>query len=70
MLCIEWCCVCVQVSHWAEELLLIQEEMQQVLETFQYWVDWWESQIRQHTGLSPDMVEGLLAYAIKQASLQ
>ena len=41
-----------------------------VLETFQYQADWWESQIRQRTGLSPDTMEGLSAYAIKQASLR
>ena len=49
---------------------MIQEEMWWVLETFQYQADWWESQIRQRTGLSPDTMEGLSAYAIKQASLR
>ena len=55
--------------HWAEELLA-QEEMCQVLETFQYQANWWESQARRRTGLSPEMTEGLSAYACKQAALR
>ena len=66
---IEWCHVQAQAFHWAEELLLIQEEMQWVLETLWYQADWWESQNGQGTGLSPDMIEEFLAYASKQASL-
>lgn len=56
--------------HWAEELLLAQEEMRRVLETFQYQTNWWESQARRRTGLSPEMTEGLSAYACKQAALR
>ena len=56
--------------HWAEELLHTQEEMCRVLETFQYQANWWESQARRSTGLSPEMTEGLSAYACKQAALR
>ena len=67
---IEWCRVRARAFRWTEELILIQEEMRRVLETFQYQADWWKSQIGWRTGLSPETMEGLSAYAIKQASLR
>ena len=65
---IEWCRVCARAFHWAEELLLVQEEMRRVLETFQYQRNWWERQNGRRIGLSPEIMEGLSAYACKQAS--
>ena len=70
VLCIEWCHVYARAFHWVEELLLVQEEMHWVLKMFQYQTNWWESQARQHTGLSSEMTEGLSAYACQQAALR
>lgn len=67
---IEWCRVRARAFHWAEDLLLVQEEMRRVLETFKYQANWWENQNGRRTGISSEVIEGLSAYACKQASLR
>jgi hypothetical protein len=58
---------------WSEEVLLVQEEMRRVLEYMSWFANWWTS----HTAVpsssmahDPYLMEGLTAYAAKQADLR
>lgn len=53
---------------WAEEVLLLREEMRRVLAYLSWHASWWSTLAEiPHTLLSDSTQEGLAAYAYKQA---
>ncbi len=55
---------------WSEEVELLQEEMRRVLQYFTWHAAWWDSQATQRKGVTPELAEGLAAYAERQASIR
>lgn len=52
---------------FSEEVLLLRAEMQRVLEFLNWHEDWWKNQSSRRTGLQVPIMEGVVAYAHKQA---
>ncbi|KZP10423.1 hypothetical protein FIBSPDRAFT_758379 [Athelia psychrophila] len=67
---IEWCRARARAMRWSEEVILLREEMCHVLSYHEWHASWWESQAFRHTGLSPELAEGMAAYAAKQAAIR
>ncbi|KAG0692589.1 hypothetical protein DFH29DRAFT_788815, partial [Suillus ampliporus] len=69
---IKWCKARAQAMCWAEEVELLKEEMQRILQFFE-----WDAQCWDEQGLEDalqnvdddDKREGLIAYVKRQASL-
>lgn len=55
---------------WTEEVELLQEEMGRVLRFFSWQGQWWEAQASRLTGLEADQLEGVAAYAMRQANIR
>jgi hypothetical protein len=55
---------------WSEEVHLLLEEMRRVLAYFKWHEHWWLSQRDRWEGLSSPQMEGIRAYAERQASLR
>jgi hypothetical protein len=59
---------------WAEEVTLLQEEMRRVLAFLEWRADWWinrgSSMAMACSGSSAPYIEGLFAYAARQAKIQ
>jgi hypothetical protein len=51
-------------------VILLDEEMHHVLEFCHWKESWWKEQIPRHEGLSPQLTEGLRAYAEEQADME
>ena len=65
---IEWCQVRARAMRWAEEVLMLWEEMRRVLAYFLWHAGWWsELAVINRHGLSNVSQEGVAAYAYKQA---
>jgi len=55
-------------ERWEEEVLLIEEEMRRVMQYFKWKAEWWQNRSRLWSDLDPDILNGVAAYAFKQAS--
>ncbi|KAG2354985.1 hypothetical protein BDR07DRAFT_1381828 [Suillus spraguei] len=66
---VEWCKAQARAMRWAEEVELLHEEMRHVLKFFEWQVNWWVEQGHQHTEMDIECLEGIHAYATKQASI-
>jgi len=55
---------------WSEEVELLHEEMRRVIQFFRWQVNWWEEQQYLRSDQVPEVLEGLAAYAAKQASIR
>jgi hypothetical protein len=66
-LCVEWSKAKARVECWEEEVILLDEEMQCILQYFNWKVKWWRDQKNLHT---PDAIlsEGLKAFSKQQAA--
>ena len=67
---IEWCRSHARAMRWSEEVLLLREEMRRVLTFLEWHASWWQTKGSLHTGLQPDVAEGMFAYANKQAHIR
>ncbi|EDR11734.1 uncharacterized protein LACBIDRAFT_324497 [Laccaria bicolor S238N-H82] len=65
----EWAQTRARMSHWGEELLILQEEMRRVLAFFEWKAIWWLEQGNRRQGLEPSVHIGIVAYAHKQATI-
>ncbi|KAG1731230.1 uncharacterized protein EDB91DRAFT_1058930, partial [Suillus paluster] len=65
----EWCKSQARAMCWAEEIELLQEEMQRVLQFFNWQANWWDKQQDQLVCETVAQHEGLIAYANKQAHI-
>ena len=67
---VEWAKVMARAARWNEELLIVQEELRRVLAFFSWksswWVDW---AVRRMVKDDPALVDGVRAYAYKQAAI-
>ena len=55
---------------WSEEVELLREEMRRVLAFMAWHVDWWKQRGRLWEDLPPCDLEGMTAYANRQAALR
>ena len=70
---VEWAKAKARADRWEEEVVLLDEEMRRTLEFCSWKAAWWESQIIQREPLLPSdgpLMDGLRAYAYKQAALE
>jgi hypothetical protein len=68
---VEWAKVTARAARWNEELLIVQEEIRRVLVFFEWRSSWWVDQAaRRVVEDDPALVDGIRAYAYKQASFQ
>ncbi|KAF7968555.1 hypothetical protein HWV62_30143 [Athelia sp. TMB] len=67
---IEWCKARARAMCWSEEVLLLREEMRRVLAFLAWHAVWWDLQALRHADLSPEVAEGVAAYAYKQARIR
>ena len=66
---IEWCKARACAMWWSEEVTLLIEEMQQVCNFFAWQAAWWQGQASRHSSLSSVELDGMRAYALRQAAL-
>lgn len=66
----EWAKGRARAMRWAEEVVLLKEEMRRVGVTLEWQADWWEDRAGPWDGLDASMVEGVKGYALRQASIQ
>jgi hypothetical protein len=68
---VEWAKVMARAARWNEELLIVQEEIRRVLEFFAWKSSWWIDQAaRRMVEDDTSLVDGIRAYAYKQAEFQ
>jgi hypothetical protein len=68
---VEWAKVMARAARWKEELLIVQEEMRRVLVFFSWKSSWWVDQAaRRRIDENAELVDGIHAYAYKQAAIQ
>ncbi|KAJ7310802.1 hypothetical protein DFH08DRAFT_655482, partial [Mycena albidolilacea] len=52
----------------SDELILLEEEMQRVLEFCAWKAHWWDDRAEARSNVTPELAEGLRAYALAQAA--
>jgi len=68
---VEWAKVQARAARWHEELLIVQEEIRRVLAFFSWKSSWWVNQAsRRVIDNDPALLDGIRAYAFKQAAIQ
>jgi hypothetical protein len=68
---VEWAKVKARAARWNEEFLIVQEEIRRVLVFFSWKSSWWVDQAaRRIIDDDPALVDGIHAYAYKQAAIQ
>ncbi|KIL68676.1 hypothetical protein M378DRAFT_184632 [Amanita muscaria Koide BX008] len=65
---VEWMKSRARKERWEEEVLLVEEEMRRVICYFEWKARWWWDQRKLRTSMDLDIVDGVAAYASKQAS--
>ncbi|KAF9230663.1 hypothetical protein BU15DRAFT_57022, partial [Melanogaster broomeanus] len=66
---IEWCKARARANRWAEEVELLSEEMRRVLAFLTWQAAWWTTQASRRTDLGLVEMEGVIAYAHRQAAI-
>ncbi len=64
---VEWAKTKARAMHWGEECHLLVEEMQHVLQALESKALIWDSRRAERASVTPEVAEGLSAYAAKQA---
>lgn len=67
---VEWAKARARHLRWWEEVHLLKEEMRRVRKTLEWRAAWWEDLRKGWEGLDEAMVEGVNAYASRQANVQ
>ncbi|KAJ7748842.1 hypothetical protein B0H14DRAFT_3096954 [Mycena olivaceomarginata] len=65
---IEWTKARARADRWKEELILLEEEMRRVLQFCAWKGQWWEGRVHCGRNVSPELEEGLQAYALAQVA--
>ncbi|KAN0109688.1 hypothetical protein V8E52_009034 [Russula decolorans] len=65
----EWVKSKARADRWNEEVQLVKEEMRRVLAFLEWKVVWWTEEGGGKLGVTPDIADGIRAYAAKQASI-
>jgi hypothetical protein len=66
---VEWAKTRARAERWSEEIILLNEEMRRVLQYLNWKATWWLQQQGHRADASPDIRNGIDAYAAKQADL-
>jgi len=67
---VEWAKAKARADRWEEEVVLLDEEMRCVLVFCEWKQAWWKQQIASRLEVSPELADGLSAYAHKQAAME
>jgi hypothetical protein len=67
---IEWCKARAREARWREEIELLQEEKRRILAFMSWQADMWISHKHRRLHVADEVLEGLTAYADRQASLR
>lgn len=67
---IEWTKTKARAEIWQEEVLLLKEEMRRAIVDMEWWAQQWNTRVNAHPNVSPDLLQGLMAHAYKQADIQ
>jgi hypothetical protein len=67
---IEWCKARARAAHWSEEVTELMEEMCHVKEFLDWHAGWWDEQAFCWSGLEQAQMEGVVAYARRQAAMR
>ena len=67
---VEWAKCQACADRWNEEVVLLNEEMRRVIEYCGWKASWWKQQASQRGDVSPELAEGLLAFAEEQAAME
>ncbi|KIM75537.1 hypothetical protein PILCRDRAFT_78724, partial [Piloderma croceum F 1598] len=67
---VEWAKCQARADRWNEEVVLLNEEMRRVIEYCGWKASWWKQQASQRGDVSPELAEGLLAFAEEQAAME
>ena len=67
---IEWCKARVRASRWTEEVDLLKEEMRRTEQFLEWHANWWALRAKVPHNTEHSLAEGLVAYAVCQASLR
>ncbi|KAJ7462586.1 hypothetical protein FB451DRAFT_991024, partial [Mycena latifolia] len=65
---VEWMKARARADRWREELILVDEEMQRVLVYCTWKANCWTDRVALREDVSPELPEGLRAYALEQAA--
>ncbi|KAJ7731090.1 hypothetical protein B0H14DRAFT_3097890 [Mycena olivaceomarginata] len=65
---VEWAKARARAERWREELILLEEEMRRVLEFCAWKAHWWDDRAEARSDVTPELAEGLRAYALAQAA--
>ncbi|KAJ7821558.1 hypothetical protein B0H14DRAFT_3471465 [Mycena olivaceomarginata] len=65
---VEWTKARARADRWREELILLEEEMRRVLEFCAWKARWWDERVESERDVSPEVEEGLRAYALAHAA--
>ncbi|KAF7798546.1 hypothetical protein EIP86_009768 [Pleurotus ostreatoroseus] len=65
---VEWARSQSRSERWTEEVALLWEEMRRAVSYCQWLAVWWEKQSKNREDVTPELREGLVAYARKQAT--
>ena len=67
-LCIEWAKAKARALRWYEEVRLVCEEMRRAVVYCQWKARWWQQQAERRPDASPEVREGLRAYALEHTA--
>lgn len=65
----EWAKSHVRAQRWAEEVVLLVEEMRRVIQYLDTKANWWRGESQRRPNVRPDIAQGLAAYGHRQAQL-
>ncbi|KAF8228023.1 hypothetical protein L208DRAFT_1404560 [Tricholoma matsutake] len=66
---LEWCKACARAHRWHEECLLLEEEMQQVQESFMWEIEAWKRRANDAWSHADGNQDGQAAYALCQVDI-
>ncbi|KAK0438380.1 hypothetical protein EV421DRAFT_1714308, partial [Armillaria borealis] len=64
---IEWCKARARMLWWEEEIQLLDEEMRRVISFADWKARWWSERAELRPDASPELQEGLKAFALEHA---
>lgn len=67
---VEWCKTRARANRWSEEVELLFEEKRRILQFLGWHAGWWLSKATARLTDNPELNEGLIAYAGRQAALR
>ncbi len=66
----EWAKTKARAERWQEEVNLLKEEMCRAIEDMEWRAQQWNTRVNARPNVPPDLLQGLMAYAYKQADIQ